>query len=95
MVRLTLSFYLLYIHLRKKTLRTLCSKLSITVSVVDFLTTCDTRRPSLDDDENAETLRVSSTRVTESVLNGDMMTTRALLGRKYRLVANEWLIECT
>ena len=75
---------------RKKTLRTLCSKLSITVSVVDFLTTCDTRQPSLDEDDNAETLRVSSTRVTEAVCNGDMMTTRALLGRKYRLVANEW-----
>lgn len=87
-----------------QTLQKLCSDIAINVEVIDFLTTetiCDSDAESFKADEvdlceleeTEKRLRVSSTRVTESVMTGDMFTVRALLGRNYRLVATEWNIE--
>ena len=66
----------------------LCSELSIRVDVIDVLTTCAV--PPVGDAAETTTSRVSSTRITESVQDGNMATTQALMGRKYRVVANCW-----
>lgn len=70
-------------------LMSLCAELSIRVNVVDVLTTC-ALPPEEENASNGPMSRVSSTRITESVQVGDMTTTRALLGRKYRLIAKQW-----
>ena len=77
-------------------LRELCDELSIRLDVVEALTTCElpcaaaTSQPS---QPLGATVRVSSTRLREAVRAGEMAAANALLGRKYRLVADAWSVD--
>ena len=63
----------------------LCEEFSIRVDVVDVLTTCAV--------PGGATVRVSSTRLREAVEAGEMAAANALLGRRYRLVADAWSVD--